>query len=180
MSRVAEILLAQGRSAGEAARAHRQIWGQAISDIAQIPGQIQQQRVQQQRVSALTLLEQAREARARGEEQRAQALFQQAEQTHQNQKAIRTAMFADDPAKPNVDAGVQKAVELGEDPTWAHDLAQKFHPAPVFHPAGSVGVDPTTGQPVAGATIPEKVTYGAPAPMMIGGKRQLVRTGSNN
>jgi hypothetical protein len=127
---VESILLAQGRSAGEAARAKRQVWGEALSNIAQLPLQMQHQRQQQRRADAITLLEQARELRARGEYDLAQRKFAEAERTHQNQKQITAAMFTDDPTTPNVEAGVRKAVELGDDPAWAFELGQKFKPKP--------------------------------------------------
>jgi hypothetical protein len=127
---VESILLAQGRSAGEAARAKRQVWGEALSNISQLPLQIQHERRQQRRQDAITLLEQARELRARGEYDLAQRKFAEAERTHQNQKQITAAMFTDDPTTPNVEAGVRKAVELGDDPAWAFELGQKFKPKP--------------------------------------------------
>jgi hypothetical protein len=83
VSRVAEILLQQGRIAGEAARAKRDIWGQAISNISQIPAQIGHQRqqrevldLQRQREQRLTQAAQA-EAETRMlalDEQRKQAI----------------------------------------------------------------------------------------------------------
>jgi DNA invertase Pin-like site-specific DNA recombinase len=73
------------------------IWGEAIANISAIPGPSAATPAATRRQDALFLLEQAREARARGEEQRAQALFQQAERTHANQKQIAAAAFANDP-----------------------------------------------------------------------------------
>jgi hypothetical protein len=153
MSRVAEILLAQGRSAGDAARAKREIWGGTLANLAQLPLQIQHQRQQQRRQDAITLLEEAREARARGDAKRAEALFQQAEQTHEQQKAIRAVMFAD-PSKPDVQAGVRKAVELGADPTYAHELGQKFQPKLGAATPGSMMRNLETGAIVPGSQAP--------------------------
>lgn len=51
MSRVAEILLQQGRDAARAAEASGQIWGNTITNIGQIPGQVVAQQQQQKRLS---------------------------------------------------------------------------------------------------------------------------------
>jgi hypothetical protein len=180
MSRVTNILLAEGRTKADAARAQREVWGQAFAQASQLPFQALQAHRQQQRLDAQTALEMARELRLRGQEQRAQELERQAQQDINDKRQIAAAAWKTGTFDP--DAGIATATGLHRADLIAeiHDTAQKLKPPPVFHPAGSVGVDPLTGQPVEGASVPEKVTYGAPTPMMIGGKRQLARTGSNN
>lgn len=151
MGAVEQILLAQGRTRADRIRAQSQVAANAIRDIGLIPAQINQQR----RLSALTLLEQARELRARGEYELAQRKFEEAERTHQHQKQITAAMFSADPTTPDVTAGVQKAIELGEDPAYAYELGQKFKPKLVPVTTGTDEGGKTTQfvEPTPGLTI---------------------------
>jgi len=194
-SRVADIYLRLGDVQARAAEGKRALWGQALSNLTQLPGQIlgarQQQQREQRRIEhddAMLALERAKAARAEGDYQRADREFKRSQQLHELQSQVLQAATSKDPNTWDADAATQAAAsvsntmpDLAPDVMgWARDQNLKFNPPPVFHPAGSVGVSPTTGQPVPGAKIPEKITYGAPQPMMIGGKRTMVRAGSDD
>lgn len=152
MSRYEDLLFQQGQSQAEAIRARAAVWGDALRQLGQTPLLIQQQR----RQSALMLLEQARELRARGEYDLAQKKFEEAERTHNNQQQITRAMFVDDPAKPNVQKGVQRAIELNADPAYAYELGEKFKPklTPVTT-RDAAGMETTVMQPEAAGLVTE-------------------------
>jgi hypothetical protein len=152
---VESILLAAGRSAGEAARAKREIWGRAISDISQIPSQIYQQRQQQQRLSAITALEQAREARARGDEARAQRLEDQAEAQKQAINEVFRAGLQED-GSFNEAPAMQKAMALnqGHLAPLIHDYAQKLKPKIGEATPGTMGRNLETGEVIPNSQVP--------------------------
>jgi len=129
MTRYADVALQAGRSAGEAARAQRDVWANFVSTAAQLPGQIYARRQQEQRLNAITALEQAREARARGEEERAVRLEAMAEQDKQAKSEIFRAGFSEDGSFDETKA-VQKATELGQAHLvpFIHEQAQKLKP----------------------------------------------------
>lgn len=112
-SNVSRIYADLGDVFGRAAEARRSIWGQAISNISGIPTQIiaakqqaQHDALQQQRQQAMLDMERERLQMTR-DEAAAKSSDQQA--TEQ----VIAAMFAD-PAKPDPNAGIQKAIELGK------------------------------------------------------------------
>ncbi len=176
MSRYADIAIAAANAQAESTRRGGQIWSSAFSDIgrdiAAIPGQMQQQK----RQDALMLLEQAKEARARGEEERANALLAESQAVHvATQRIVGKAIKPDgtwDPA-----ASVAEGQAAGR-PDVAVMLNEKYQPKLTEHDPTKALRDPA-GNIVVPAE-PKPVTYGAPQPMMIGGKRALVRTGSDD
>ncbi len=151
MSRYADIAVALANAQAESTRRGGEIWGSTLSrigeGIAAIPAQIQQQKHQ----DALMLLEQAKEARARGEEERANALLAQSQAVHvATQRIVGKAIKPDGTWDPAASIAEGQAAGM---PDVALELNQKYKPKPVFHPAGSVGFD-EAGQPIPGAVAP--------------------------
>jgi len=153
-----QVLMDYARNRADLARQRGQILGGAVEQIGQIPQQIQQQK----HVDALTLLEQAKAAREQGQYELAQKTFQQAEILHAGQQQVDAAALAADPNNYDAAAAMQTAATLHIPGLADYALSQrlKFHPPPVFHPAGSVGVSAETGQPIPGAVIPPKMEPG--------------------
>lgn len=183
MSRVADLLLAEGRTRADLARQRADIWGNAISHIAQLPGQIYAQQQQQKRLTAQMALEQAREARLRGQEDRATALEQHAQAEADAFRQALHAGFSADPTTFDLAAATQKAAALGHDQLVPklHEVADKYKPklekVTTRTPEG--GETTQFVQPTEGATFesaPPRPKLGAPQYMMVGGKRTPIRT----
>jgi hypothetical protein len=169
MSRVAEILLAQGRSAGDAARAKREIWGGTLASLSQLPLQIQHQRrldAREQRQAehdtAMLALERARAARAQGDYARADAEFARSQKLHELQSQVTQAAFSE--GTWNSDAAMQAAASVGNVAPdlapdvlgWAQEQSAKFQPKqPPRAAAGSFALD-EKGMPIPGSEVPSK------------------------
>jgi hypothetical protein len=140
VSRVAEILLQQGRIAGEAARARREIWGGAIQNIAQLPLQIGHQRQQQ----AMLDLQRQREQRL----------------TQAAQAEAETRMLALDEHRKQAIAG-SAAKLLAMNPNPSDEDAQRWYQGvrQTFRPDEQGMLDQLLKQPGGGKQV---LTYIAP------------------
>jgi hypothetical protein len=185
MSSYSNLRIASGDFAARAMEAKARLWGDTIANLSAIPSQIMQQRTVQKRQDALLLLEQAKEARAAGDAKRADLLFQQSQDAYAKQQQIALAAFSTDGQTWDTAAAVQKAQEIGRPDlaAWATEQGEKLKPKPLPRGApGSMAIG-EGGIPVPESQVPEPpkpLTLGEPKPMMIGGKRQMVRTGSDN
>ncbi len=183
-SRVADLYRDLANVAGRAAEGKRALWGQTIGNLAQIPQQIQKERREEQRLNAITALEQAREARARGEEERAVRLEALAQKDLRDKGDIFKAGIQPD-GSFDVAKATAKATELGQAHLvpFIHEQAQKFKPKleriETTEPSGATTT--TFAEPTPGQTFKSepKLTLGKPEPYMVGGKRTMLQAGSD-
>lgn len=197
---VASILEEMAQNAGRARLQRGAVIGDTIAGISQVPGQILADR---EKHALLVRQQAAEDARARyaknadtraGEDQARQtdaaAVAKRKDNVNRQAWVIATAGAGGDPAKFNIQAAMDFAYQ-SEFPDIAQVVHQHYQAlqkpvaAPIIVKPGERGFDPLTHEPIAGlevppnAPAPRPVTYGAPAPVMIGGKRVLVRPGSD-
>src|SRR5216117_2436555 len=101
MSHYADLLIAQGNAAAEAARQRRNVWADFAQNLSQLPAQIQQQK---QRAELLNL-EKAREQRLTATAEQEQALtglrLQDAQRQTQGRAALAQALKANTSIDPD-------------------------------------------------------------------------------
>lgn len=114
MSTISQLIIEQGRNAAQAAERKGQIWGQAISEAAQIPNQFAQQRQATAERQAAMDIARRRELREEAQHASDQALkSEQAQRLHQQEVGAHFARFQDNPAPELVQGGIQDAVRMG-------------------------------------------------------------------
>jgi hypothetical protein len=198
MATIADILMEQGRLAAETARRRGERRGALVAALGQIPGAILADR-QTQRAQQVELARQAdADQRARAAEARAEALAQRQQtafDTEQQERARELALTGvieralSEPGVLRDDGSVNRALaftvgtRLGAPPSrMAKALNDIKVAAPnlIQHDPTKALVDPVTGKEVVPA-VPEMkpITFGAPTPVMSGGRRILVRAGSD-
>ena len=206
MASIAEILLAQGRQRANERRRKGELWGSAVSAIAEIPGNIYAQRIAEKQQQSQLDRQATLDARA---EEAASERHQSFVNETEDRKAEIAKREAAQVAAQGYDAGlatatVQSWVKRGIVPAdegeqltaqiqtpegrklWFDKIGGVTPPIPKAPEPFTLGEGQTRfgpeGQPLASVPkvlAPEKITFGAPQPLMVGGRKTIVRAGSD-
>lgn len=201
MPSVEDILLARAQLEGASRRRKGEIWGGVVEGVSQIPGQILRDRAAQTATNRESARQAAADRRAQTDsdirvsaEQRAIAdqetkhgEAQREQQTYQRGKEAVQAWVkqhgaAIDAKQPGYSAAMLAAIET---PEGLKDVRSQLLKAPepfklIERDPTKDLVNPTTGAVVtAGTQEAPKLTFGAPQTAVVGGRRTLLRPGSD-
>jgi hypothetical protein len=162
MSRVAELLLAQGQNLARVREARGQQWGALIGNLAAIPGNIYAQRREQQQIDYARARQQQQDARLTAQDARQTAA--DAREDREREEEARKKLIAheiikaytggtpNDPTTNNLEAGIAKARALNA-PEFIEGLVKRHNEETKLTP-----VDPTMDYQDASGRIVRKGT----------------------
>lgn len=207
MSRVADILIAQGRAAADARRYSGALWGRAVESISQIPGQIYEGRRAEERQRMEDARADRAEQRAQAEELNTRRLRDlQFEELQDKRQATNRAIAQDEAAKlraagyPTADtmdwiqSGTSRGLWTADEGARLLGLAKARGArsavdliAPLQEPERPMEHDPTkalvtpSGKELIAAQPPadKATTYGEFREALVDGRRTMIRTGSD-